>query len=161
MMTYDFSPLFRSAIGFDRVAKMLEDAARVDQSANGYPPYNIEKLNEDAYRITLAVAGFAEGELNVETRENTLIVSGSKKPEEKDASYLYRGIATRDFVRSFRIADHVKVTDAVYDSGLLHIELVRELPEAMKPRKIDIQSGKASSLVGKAKKLLEGDKQAA
>ncbi len=161
MMTYDFSPLFRSAIGFDRVAKMLEDAARVDQATTSYPPYNIEQLSDDGYRITLAVAGFAEDELTVESRENTLIISGSKKPEERESAYLHRGIATRDFVRSFRIADHVKVVDAAYDSGLLHVELVRELPEAMKPRKIGIKSGKATTLVDKAKKLLDGDKQAA
>jgi molecular chaperone IbpA len=155
MMTYDFSPLFRSAIGFDRIAKMLEDVA--DQSVPGYPPYNIEKLNDDAYRITLAVAGFGEDELSVETRENTLVISGSKKAEEKDLNYLHRGIATRDFVRSFRIADHVKVVDALYDNGLLHVELVRELPEAMKPRRIEVKAGKPS-VFGKAKSLLGGDK---
>lgn len=160
MMTYDFSPLFRSAIGFDRVAKMLEDATRFDQSVPSYPPYNIEKVSEDAYRITLAVAGFGEDELTIETRENTLLVSGSKKADDKESSYLHRGIATRDFARSFRIADHVKVVDAFYDSGLLHIDLVRELPEAMKPRKIEIKSGKAE---GTATSLLEGkaDKKAA
>ncbi len=155
MMTYDFSPLFRSAIGFDRIAKMLEDVA--DQSVPGYPPYNIEKLNDDAYRITLAVAGFGEDELSVETRENTLLISGSKKADEKETNYLHRGIATRDFVRSFRIADHVKVVEAAFDNGLLHVELVRELPEAMKPRKIEVKSGKPS-VFGKAKSLLGGDK---
>lgn len=155
MMTYDFSPLFRSAIGFDRIAKMLEDVA--DQSVPGYPPYNIEKLNEDAYRITLAVAGFAEDELTVESRENTLVIAGAKKAGEEETNYLHRGIATRDFVRSFRIADHVKVVNALFDNGLLHVELVRELPEAMKPRTIEVKAGRPSALE-KAKQFLSGDK---
>ena len=138
---FDFSPLYRSAIGFDRIADMLEN---INQSSNqnGYPPYNIELLGENDYRITMAVAGFTEEELEIESRENVLTIKG-KKPEAKaERKYLYQGIAERNFERRFQLADHVKVNGANMENGLLHIELEREIPEAMKPRKISIGNGK-------------------
>lgn len=139
MNTFDLTPLYRTAIGFDRLADMLSSAARSDANA-GYPPYNIESLGEDQYRITMAVAGFAEDELDLVTERNTLTVSGNqteRKPEG-EAQYLYRGIATRAFERRFQLADHVEVQGARLEHGLLHIDLKRELPEQMKPRKITI-----------------------
>lgn len=141
MTTFDLSPLYRTAIGFDRLADMVNNAARVD--SNGYPPYNIESLGEDRYRITMAVAGFAESELDIVTERNTLTVSGGKHETEPDqnAEVLYRGIATRSFERRFQLADHVEVEGAQLENGLLHIELKRELPEQMKPRKIEIGQG--------------------
>jgi molecular chaperone IbpA len=139
MTTIDFSPLFRSMIGFDRMAPSLENAFR--NEAGGYPPYNVEVEDENKYRITMAVAGFAESDLTLETKENLLTVTGSRKQDdEEDARrYLYRGIATRSFERRFQLADYVKVVDARLENGLLHIDLVREVPEAMKPRKIEIR----------------------
>ncbi|MGB1271504.1 MAG: Hsp20 family protein [Endozoicomonas sp.] len=142
---FDFTPLYRSAIGFDRVAHMLESInSHHDQSgkASGYPPYNIELLEDNQYRITMAVAGFTEEELNIETRENVLMVQGKKQPDTAERKYLYQGIAERGFERRFQLADYVKVTGASMDNGLLHIELEREIPEAMKPRKINIGNGK-------------------
>ncbi|MCC5864356.1 MAG: Hsp20 family protein [Wenzhouxiangella sp.] len=141
MTTFDLSPLYRTAIGFDRLADMLSNASRVD--SNGYPPYNIESLGEDRYRITMAVAGFADNELEIVTERNTLTVSGAKQENQSSDSgeFLYRGIATRSFERRFQLADHVEVDGARLENGLLHIELKRELPEQMKPRKIEIGSG--------------------
>lgn len=143
MNTFDLSPLYRTAIGFDRLADMLSNASRVD--SNGYPPYNIESLGEDRYRITMAVAGFSRDELDIVSEQNTLTVSGSKREGDGDGDreYLYRGIANRSFERRFQLADHVKVSGAGLENGLLHIELQRELPERMKPRKIEIGSGEA------------------
>lgn len=145
MTTFDLSPLYRTAIGFDRMADMLTNAQRVD--TNGYPPYNIESLGEDRYRITMAVAGFSRDELDIVSEQNTLTVSGSKSDSAEDESgereYLYRGIANRSFERRFQLADHVKVAGADLENGLLHIELQRELPERMKPRKIEIGSGES------------------
>lgn len=143
MTTYDLSPLYRTAIGFDRLADMLSNASRVD--GNGYPPYNIEARGEDEYRISMAVAGFSEQELEIVTEQNTLTVSGAKASDESenDSEFLYRGIANRSFERRFQLADHVRVTSAKLENGLLHIELKRELPEQMKPRKIEI--GRADS----------------
>jgi molecular chaperone IbpA len=138
MTTFDFSPLFRSTVGFDRLMNMLENSVQWTEGGNGYPPYNIEKTGDDQYRITLAIAGFGEDELNVEARENALLVEGRKKEGDAGHSYLYRGIAGRSFKRQFQLADHVKVTGAQLHNGLLVIELVRELPEAMKPRRIKI-----------------------
>lgn len=132
----DFTPLFRTAVGFDRLASMLEDAARVE--ANGYPPYNIELTGDDHYRITMAVAGFEEKELELEVKEGVLRIAGRKADEEGGHKYLYRGIAARSFERKFQLADHVRVDGASLRDGLLHIELVREIPEAMKPRRIPI-----------------------
>lgn len=141
MTTFDLTPLYRSAIGFDRLADMLSSAARTDANT-GYPPYNIAVLGEDAYRITMAVAGFSDAELNIESERNTLTVSGRQTNDAADdePEYLYRGIATRSFERRFQLADHVEVTQARLENGLLHIDLKRELPEQMKPRKIAIHS---------------------
>ncbi len=138
---FDFSPLYRSAIGFDRIADMLEN---INQSSNqnGYPPYNIELLDENSYRITMAVAGFTEDELEIESRENVLTIKGKKTKAKTERKYLYQGIAERNFERRFQLADHVKVNGANMENGLLHIELEREIPEAMKPRKISINGGK-------------------
>jgi len=138
MTTIDFSPLFRSAIGFDRLASALESAWRTD--AGGYPPYNIEVTGEDAYLITMAVAGFREQALEVQVKDDILTVSGTKKEDGKERKYLYRGIANRSFERKFQLADHVRVLDARLKDGLLHIDLAREIPESMKPRRIDIRT---------------------
>ena len=138
MRHYDFSPLYRSTVGFDRFASLLDQASTADAGANSYPPYNIEKVDEDAYRITLAVAGFAEDELNIEAKEGQLVISGKKAPVEGEAKYLHRGIAERAFERRFQLADHVRATSAVTANGLLHVDLVREVPEALKPRTIQI-----------------------
>ncbi|CAM3588219.1 Hsp20 family protein [Parendozoicomonas haliclonae] len=134
---FDLSPLYRSAIGFDRIASMLENINH-SGNQNGYPPYNIELLDENSYRITMAVAGFQEEELDLESRENMLIVKGKKAEDKTERKYLYQGIAERNFERRFQLADHVRVTTAAMENGLLHIDLVREIPEAMKPRKINI-----------------------
>jgi molecular chaperone IbpA len=140
MTTFDFSPLFRSTVGFDRLMSLLENSVQWTEGGNGYPPYNIEKVGEDQYRITLAVAGFREDELSIEARENALLVEGRKKEGDAGRSYLYRGIAGRSFKRQFQLADHVKVTGAHLHNGLLVIELLRELPETMKPRRIEIKT---------------------
>ena len=137
MTTFDFSPLFRSTVGFDRMQRLLESAQRADE-ANGYPPYNIEKLEENAYRITMAVAGFAEADIDIEVKDGVMAVSGKQPEPSEERSFLHRGIAGRAFRRSFQLADHVKVQGAALENGLLHIELAREIPEAMKPRKIAI-----------------------
>jgi molecular chaperone IbpA len=153
MNTYDLSPLYRTAIGFDRLADMLSNASRLE--SNGYPPYNIESLGEDTYRITMAVAGFSRDELDIVSEQNTLTVSGSKHEsddEDENREFLYRGIANRSFERRFQLADHVKVKGADLENGLLHIELQRELPEQMKPRKIEIGSGEARTLEGESEK---------
>lgn len=144
MTTFDFSPLYRTSIGFDRLASLLSSAQRVEQSG-GYPPYNILAEDENHYRITMAVAGFGEGDLEITSEQNTLTVSGKRAEEEEegDARFLHRGIATRAFERRFNLADHVKVTGANLENGLLHISLEREIPEAMKPRKIEIGSAQA------------------
>ncbi len=139
MRTIDFSPLFRSSVGFDRMQRLLDSAMRLDDAALAYPPYNIETLGDDAYRITMAVAGFGEQDLDVTAKENTLVISGKVKDDE-GVSYLHRGIAGRAFERRFELADHIRVTDASLVNGLLHVDLLRELPEEMRPRKIKIQS---------------------
>jgi len=138
MDRFDFSPLFRSTIGFDRLARLVDTATRVDSTALSYPPYNIEKTGEDSYRLTMAVAGFSQDELDITVHENTLIVTGKSEKEDEDGRYLHRGIARRAFERRFSLADHLKVTGASMDNGLLHVDLVREVPEAMKPRTIQI-----------------------
>ena len=138
MNTFDFTPLYRTSVGFDRLASLLSSAQRLDGNA-GYPPYNIRALDENQYQITMAVAGFSDEELDITTEQNTLTVSG-KRPEdsEEDGAFLHRGIATRSFERKFNLADYVRVTGAALENGLLHISLEREIPEAMKPRKISI-----------------------
>jgi molecular chaperone IbpA len=140
MTTIDFTPLFRSAIGFDRLASALESAYRSE--AGGYPPYNIEVTGQDQYRISMAVAGFSRSDLDIQVKESILTVSGSQQADarDKERRFLYRGIATRTFERQFQLADYVKVVDARLEDGLLHIDLVREIPEAMKPRSIAIRT---------------------
>jgi len=137
MTTFDFSPLYRNSVGFDRLASMLSAASRQDQG-NGYPPYNIRTTSEDHYQISMAVAGFSEEDLSITTEQNRLVVTGERKKEEEAGEFLHRGIATRSFERRFNLADHVKVINANLENGLLHIDLERELPEAMKPRTIKI-----------------------
>ncbi len=144
MTTFDFSPLFRSTVGFDRLMQLMESSTQLAEAANGYPPYNIEKTGEDRYRITVAVAGFGDDELSVETHENALLIEGRKREANGEARYLYRGIAGRSFKRQFQVADHVKVVAASLGNGLLVIDLVREIPEAMKPRQIPITAGTAA-----------------
>jgi molecular chaperone IbpA len=139
MTQFDFTPLFRSTIGFDRVADMLGSA--LASEAGGYPPYNIETTGENAYRITMAVAGFTDSEISIVQQENELLVAGERKGQD-DGRYLYRGIAGRSFERRFQLADYVKVTAAKLENGLLQVDLVRELPEALRPRKIAITTGK-------------------
>jgi molecular chaperone IbpA len=140
MRQIDFSPLYRSTIGFDRLAQLLDTVAGVDNEMAGYPPYNIERLGDNEYRITMAVAGFGEDEIKIEVKEGTLSVRGEKKLEEKERRFLHRGIAQRSFERRFQLADYVEVKGAELKDGLLHIDLVRDLPERMKPRQIPIGS---------------------
>lgn len=141
MRTFDLTPLMRSTIGFDNLSRLLDAALHVDESDLSYPPYNIEKLGENEYRLTMAVAGFGEEDLDVTVTENTLEVSGRiKRDEEQTAGYLHRGIATRAFKRRFDLADHIQVVGARLDNGLLHIALKREIPEEMKPRSIRIET---------------------
>ena len=140
MRTIDFSPLYRTAIGFDHLASLLDASIRSDQKRPTYPPYNIELTGEDQYRITMAIAGFEQPDLSIEVEGNTLTVVGQKAEEEEGKQYLYRGIAARNFERQFQLADHIKVTGASFKNGMLHIELQREIPDALKPRKIAIQS---------------------
>lgn len=147
MRHFDFSPLHRSTIGFDRLFSMLDSATSDTPS---YPPYNIERTGENAYRITMAVAGFSEADLSVEAKEHVLTIKGEKKDEDEDREILYRGIASRAFERRFQIAEYVRVDGAQLENGLLHIDLVRELPEAMKPRKIEIGSGSTKQIETKA-----------
>lgn len=140
MRTFDFSPLYRATVGFDRVADLMDRVLAADVSQPTYPPYNIEKTAENAYRISLAVAGFSADDLSVEVKEGALTVAARKTAEEDPRTYLHRGIATRAFERRFALADHVRVTGATHADGMLHIDLVREVPEALKPRRIEIAS---------------------
>ena len=142
MTAIDFSPLFRSTIGFDRFTNVLETATRIESS--GYPPYNIETVGENEYRITLALAGFNLSEIAIEVKENKIYISGSKSEPERELKYLHRGIANRSFRKTFQLADYVSVSNAYYTDGLLHIDLERELPEAMKPRSIKINNTESS-----------------
>jgi molecular chaperone IbpA len=147
MRGFDYSPFYRATVGFDRVFDLLDSVAG-QASSNGYPPYNIEKAGDNAYRIVMAVAGFAESELNVTQKENELLVTGQTAPNgENEKQYLYRGIAGRNFERRFQLADHVKVTGAKLANGLLTIDLQREIPEEKKPRAIEIKAeGKPAAL---------------
>lgn len=138
MRTFDFAPLHRATIGFDQIADLMDRALSADGSQQSYPPYNIEKTADDAYRISIAVAGFSEDELSVEVKENALIIAAKKAEQDAERSYLHRGIATRAFERRFTLADHIRVTGASHVDGMLHIELQREVPEALKPRRIAI-----------------------
>lgn len=150
MRQFDLSPLYRSTVGFDRLFGMLDTLANPDGNVPSYPPYNIERTGENAYRVTLAVAGFGEKDLSIEAKENTLTIKGEKKEvsEGGENEVLYRGIAARSFERRFQLADHVEVKGASLENGLLHVDLVREIPEAMKPRTIAI-NGKTKQVEAK------------
>jgi molecular chaperone IbpA len=154
MRAIDFAPLYRSTVGFDRLFSMLDNMGQ-PESAPAYPPYNIERTGENAYRISMAVAGFGEDELHIESRQNSLVVRGEKAEttEEDGKEVLFRGIASRSFERRFQLADHVEVRAANLENGLLHIELVREIPEAMKPRKIEIAKAAANKGGAKSKQI--------
>ena len=153
MRTIDLTPLYRSVVGFDRLADLLDSAS--SEAATGYPPYNIERTDENAYRIEIAVAGFRPDDLNIEVKESLLTVQGRKTANDEAKRYLHRGLAERNFERRFQLADYVVVTDAQLADGLLSISLKRELPEALKPRRIEIGSGPATSA-----SLIEGEKAA-
>ena len=155
MNAFDFTPLFRTAIGFDRLAHALETANRAD--AGGYPPYNIELTGEDRYRITLAVAGFTADEIDIEARENLLRITGQKGTDVADRQFLHRGIANRNFERTYQLADYVRVEGADLSDGLLHVDLKREIPEAMKPRRIEIRGQQERLIDGQTD---SGEKQA-
>ncbi|MGI9370734.1 MAG: Hsp20 family protein [Ruegeria sp.] len=143
MRSFDFAPLHRATIGFDQIADMMDRVLTNDVAQPSYPPYNIEKTDADAYRISVAVAGFSEDDLSVEVKENSLVVAGKKSADDKERTFLHRGIATRAFERRFALADHVRVSGASHENGMLHIDLKREVPEALKPRRIEISSAKA------------------
>lgn len=140
MRTIDFSPLYRTAIGFDHLFSLLDNSMRSDQKQPTYPPYNIELIGEDRYRITMALAGFDQSEIDIEVEGNSLRINGQKAEDNAESHFLHRGIAARSFERHFQLADHIKVTGATLKNGLLHIELEREVPEALKPRRIEIHS---------------------
>ena len=145
MRTLDFAPLYRATVGFDRIADLMDRVLTADVAQPTYPPYNIEKTADDAYRISVAVAGFAPEELSVEVKDGTLQITARKAAEAEDKTYLHRGIATRAFDRRFALADHVRVTGAIHEHGMLHIDLIRETPEALKPRRIEIASAAGTS----------------
>lgn len=154
MRSFDFAPLYRATVGFDQIADLMDRLVTTDATSANYPPYNIEKTDDAAWRISVAVAGFSADELNVELRPNALIVSGRKPEENAQRRYLHRGIATRAFERRFHLADHVRVTGAEHVDGMLHIALVREVPEALKPRRIPIARQTATTeVVG----MIEGE----
>ncbi len=138
MRTFDFAPLHRATVGFDQIADLMDRVLTNDTSSQSYPPYNIEKLADDGWRISIAVAGFSDEDLAIEVKENALHVTAKKAEDEGEKTYLHRGIATRAFSRRFHLADHVRVTGASHENGMLHIDLVREVPEALKPRRIEI-----------------------
>lgn len=148
MRNFDFAPLYRATVGFDQMADLMDRVLTNDTTQTSYPPYNIEKTGEDSWLISVAVAGFSEQELSVEVRENSLLVSAKKAADETERTYLHRGIATRAFERRFHLADHVVVTGASHVNGMLNISLKREVPEALKPRRIEILTNK--SIEGKA-----------
>jgi len=143
MRQFDLTPLYRSTIGFDRLGSLLDTLGSFEGEAPSYPPYNIERVGENDYRISMAVAGFGDSDLNIEVKENTLTVKGEKLTEKEDTTFLHRGIASRSFERRFQLADHVVVKGASLENGLLHIDLVREIPEAKKPRTVPIATAKA------------------
>lgn len=149
MRNFDLAPLYRATVGFDQLADMMDRVLSTDGTTPTYPPYNIEKLDQDSYRISIAVAGFADEDLGIEVKDHALIVS-AKKAEEDKRTYLHRGIATRAFERRFQLADHVKVSGATHTDGMLHIDLVREVPEALKPRRIAITNAKGETVEAKA-----------
>ena len=138
MRNFDLAPLYRATVGFDQIADMMDRVLSSEVAQPSYPPYNIEKTADDAYRISIAVAGFADNDLSVEVKENALVVSARKAEDDNEKVYLHRGIATRAFERKFQLADHVRVVGATHADGMLHIDLKREIPEALKPRRIEI-----------------------
>lgn len=148
MRTIDMQPLYRATVGFDQIADLMDRVFTNDVSRESYPPYNIEKTAEDGWRISVAVAGFTEEELGVEVKEKSLVISAKKAEDSETKTYLHRGIATRAFERRFHLADHVRVTGAVHENGMLHVDLVREVPESLKPRRIEI--AKANDIEAKA-----------
>jgi molecular chaperone IbpA len=152
MRTFDLAPLYRSTVGFDRLFSLLDNVAGYDNAAPGYPPYNIERTGDNTYRISVAVAGFAEPEISIVAKENTLTIKGEKqtKAEENKSNVLYQGIAARTFERTFQLAEHVEVKGASLENGLLHVDLVREVPEAKKPRQIAIGNSKPKVVEAKA-----------
>jgi molecular chaperone IbpA len=152
MRTFDLAPLYRSTVGFDRLFSMLDSVAGFDGGTPGYPPYNIERTGENAYRISVAVAGFSDPELSIEVKEDTLTIRGEKqvKTDDDKSQVLYQGIAARAFERVFQLAEHVEVKGASLENGLLHVDLVRQIPEAKKPRQIAIGNGKVKVLDTKA-----------
>ncbi|MEM9434749.1 MAG: Hsp20 family protein [Pseudomonadota bacterium] len=155
MRTYDFAPLYRATVGFDRVADLMDRVLTNDVTTSTYPPYNIEKTGDDSYRISIAVAGFSDADLNVEQRENALVVAASKADTAQDKTFLHRGIATRAFKKNFHLADHVRVSGAEHADGMLHIDLVREVPEALKPRQIEIAKAAKPKRVTKKAETIE------
>ncbi len=152
MTTFDFSPLYRSSIGFDRLASLIDAATRGDHGQATYPPYNIERTDEDHYRISMAVAGFTQEDLAIESKSNQLTITGTKHNGAEDKEYLHRGIAERSFEHRFQLADFVRVEGADLENGLLHVNLLRELPEAMKPKTITIQTAPSERLIQDEKK---------
>lgn len=162
MTRFDLSPLLRSTVGFDRLARLLDDLPDPTDAPHSYPPYDIETLGDDQYRITMAVAGFTQDMLDIEFHESRLTITGSVPQDAKqDRTFLHHGIGNRNFERSFQLDDHVKVTGAALKDGLLIVDLIREVPEDMKPRRIEIQKGTSNNLLGKAKKMIEGSKSKA
>jgi len=153
MRRFDMTPLYRATVGFDQIADLMDRALASDVGQNSYPPYNIEKIEDDGWRISIAVAGFSENDLSIELKERNLIVTAKKAEDEAERTYLHRGIATRAFERRFHLADHVKVTGASHVDGMLHIDLVREVPEALKPRQIEIKKAAPTSA-----NMIEADK---
>ena len=153
MRNFDFSPLYRTTVGFDHLSTLLNAVNRADSNTNSYPPYNIELLDKDRYRITMAVSGFVEDELELQSEKQTLTIKGNKATDKVERNYLHQGIAGRNFERKFQLADHVEVTGARLENGLLHIDLTREIPEAMKPKVIPIGDGKV--------KLIDANEKAA
>lgn len=140
MRSFDLAPFYRSTVGFDQLADMMDRVLATDVSHSSYPPYNIEKTSDDTYRISVAVAGFSADDLSVDVKENSLLIAARKSEEDTANAFLHRGIATRAFERRFHLADHVRVTSASHADGMLHVDLVREIPEALKPRRIEISS---------------------
>ena len=161
MTSFDLSPLFRATVGFDRLSRMLEEASRAPEAGGGYPPYNIERSGNDQYRITLAVAGFGDEDLTVQVQDGTLTVEGHRKDSDNGRVYLHRGIAGRGFKRQFQLADHVLVEAAHLHNGLLVIDLKREIPEAMKPRRIEIRADAPEGVSVPEPKEIEGSMAAA
>ncbi|WP_025898346.1 Hsp20 family protein [Sneathiella glossodoripedis] len=161
MTRYDLSPLFRSTVGFDRLARLLDQMPDPGESMSTYPPYDIETLEEDHYRITMAVAGFTLDMLNIELHENMLTVTGTVPKPKETRQFLHHGIGNRNFERKFQLDDYVHVKGAHLKDGLLVIDLVREIPEEMRPRTIEINPGEPQKLLSKAKKMIEGSKSKA